>query len=217
MNSAGTAEAGQAVYSRSVLSIYDLWVLGVSNSLLWKCPTKRLRREFVRNVTENHLDVGVGTGYYLHHCLDNRQRRLALLDLNPNSLATAASRARRFNPEIYQANVLDTLDLQCESFDSVSINFLLHCLPGPMQDKSVIFRSLKPHLNSNATIFGSTILGKDIATGSLARMLMSTYNARGIFSNTQDSLSALSSALQDHFEEVEIQVEGCVAIFRAKA
>jgi len=24
-----------------------------------------LRKEFVRNVTNNHLDVGVGTGYYL--------------------------------------------------------------------------------------------------------------------------------------------------------
>ncbi|MCP4552955.1 MAG: methyltransferase type 12, partial [Bacteroidetes bacterium] len=92
MNNTKSAEAGQAVYSKTLLSIYDLWVLGFSNSFLWRCPTTLLRREFIKNVTSNHLDIGVGTGYYLDKCLDDAERRLALLDLNPNSLEATASR-----------------------------------------------------------------------------------------------------------------------------
>jgi hypothetical protein len=34
--------AGQAVYTRRVLQVYALIVLGLSNRLLWKCPTARL-------------------------------------------------------------------------------------------------------------------------------------------------------------------------------
>ena len=195
MNNTKSVKAGQAVYSKTVLSIYDLWVLGFSNSFLWQCPTKLLRKEFVRNVTNNHLDldVGVGTGYYLDKCLNNTERRLALLDLNPNSLESTASRVSRFEPEIYRANILDTLDLQCNKFDSISMNYLLHCLPGSLKKKSLVFKGLRPYLNDNGIIFGSTILGKGVEIGYLARKLMSIYNQKGIFDNHQDSLSVLAS------------------------
>lgn len=35
-------EAGQAVYTKSNLAVYDFVVLGVSNRFIWKCPTARL-------------------------------------------------------------------------------------------------------------------------------------------------------------------------------
>jgi len=60
--------AGQAVYSKRVLGNYDLVVLGLSNRFLWRCPTERLLEHYNRHVTENHLDVGVGTGYFLDNC-----------------------------------------------------------------------------------------------------------------------------------------------------
>jgi len=216
LNNTKSVEAGQAAYNKMALPFYDLWVLGFSNSFLWQCPTKLLRKEFVKNVTSNHLDVGVGTGYYLDKCLNNTKRRLALLDLNPNSLESTATRVSRFEPEIYHANILDTLDLECDKFDSISMNYLLHCLSGTLNEKSLVFRSLRPYLNDNGIIFGSTILGKDVEIGYLARKLMSIYNQKGIFDNHQDSLSALSSSLHEYFIEVNIQVIGCVAIFAAK-
>lgn len=216
MRNSKSVEAGQAVYNKQVLFIYDLWVLGFSNSFLWRCPTELLRKEFSKNVTNNHLDVGVGTGYYLDKCLNNIGRRLALLDLNPKSLESAASRISRFKPEIYRANVLDTLDLQCHKFDSISMNYLLHCLPGTLEEKSFVFENLSSYLNDNGIIFGSTILGKDIEVGYLAKKLMSIYNRKGIFDNGQDSLSVLSSSLHKSFKEVDIKVIGCVAIFTAK-
>ncbi len=215
MKNSNSVDADQAIYSKKVLSIYDFWVLGFSNSFIWKCPTRLLRKEFVKNVTTNHLDVGVGTGYYLDRCLSNIERRVALLDLNSNSLKLTASRVRRFNPEIYLANVLDKLDLRCDKFDSISVNYLLHCLPGTVKEKSVVFANLRPYLNENGVVFGSTILGTGSEKGYLASMLMSLYNQGGIFDNNLDSLSELSSSLHEHFKEVDIQVIGCVAIFNA--
>ena len=58
-------ERGQAAYSSTVLRNYDWMVLGLSNRLLWRCPTAELRRLYDRNVSDRHLDVGVGTGYFL--------------------------------------------------------------------------------------------------------------------------------------------------------
>jgi len=104
-------EAGQAIYSKPVLSIYDLWVLGISNKYIWKCPTSHLLKHFNQHITSNHLDVGVGTGYFLDHCqFPTGKTRIGLLDLNQNSLDQAAKRIERYQPTQYQYNVLDKLD-----------------------------------------------------------------------------------------------------------
>jgi len=212
-----SVEAGQAVYSRLVLRVYDLWVLGLSNHWLWRCPTALLRQHFSTYASANHLDVGVGSGYYPDRCLSNNTRRLALLDLNTNSLAVTGRRVQRFNPEVYNANVLEPLSLSCEKFDSISLFYLLHCLPGKLQEKSIVFRYLSDYLNKDGTIFGATILGKGITPNTAGRKLMAIYNRKGIFDNYEDSYDSLQSALREHFTEVEIQVVGCVAIFCARA
>lgn len=211
-----SVDAGQAIYSKKVLLIYDLWVLGFSNAFLWKCPTALLRSEFTKNATRNHLDVGVGTGYYPDKCLSDTDRRLALLDMNSNSLEIAASRVRRFKPEIYRTNVLDKLNLPCDKFDSVSLNYVLHCLPGSLREKSSLFNNILPYLNEKAVVFGSTILNDDIEIGVLAKKLMSIYNKKGIFDNLGDNVAELSSSLRKYFNDVDIRVVGCVAVFTAK-
>ena len=93
-------EAGQAVYSPFVLHVYDWVVLGLSNSLLWRCPTTVLRALYDRNITARHLDVGVGTGYFLDKAKwPVANPAITLLDLNPNPLRAAAKRIARFSPE----------------------------------------------------------------------------------------------------------------------
>jgi hypothetical protein len=54
--------AGQAVYTKRMLGIYDWLVLGLSNRLIWHSPTQGLVAHYDRHVTANHLDAGVGTG-----------------------------------------------------------------------------------------------------------------------------------------------------------
>ena len=210
-------EAGQAVYTKLVLSVYDWWVLGVSNRFIWQCPTQKLLQFYNKHVSANHLDVGVGTGYYLDHCqFPAAAPQLALLDLNPNSLETTTQRVARYKPVSYQHNVLEPLNVNGASFDSIGVNYLFHCLPGNIQSKSVVLDNLKRTLNPGGVIFGSTLLQKGVNRGRLAKGLMHTYNRKGIFCNTEDSLEALKTNLAQRFATFEVEVAGCAALFWGK-
>ena len=93
------AMAGQTIYTTpAVLKVYDITVLGLSNSFIWQCPTPRLLAHYDQHVSANHLDVGVVTGYFLDHCrFPSPVPRLALMDLNPNALKYAARRLVQFH------------------------------------------------------------------------------------------------------------------------
>jgi len=212
-------ETSHAIYKEGTLAIYDTWVLTLSNRWIWKCPTPVISRHYESNITANHLDVGVGTGYYLNHSKNLRRFsdvRLGLMDCNPIPLKTTAERLSRFHPEIYQQNVLETFDWQQPKFDSIACNYLLHCLPGPLSQKCIIFDRLKPLLTDGSHLFGSTILSGGKGDSWLSKRLMAIYNQRGIFNNQTDDLPALSHELGQRFGEVEIRVVGSVAIFLAR-
>ncbi|WP_305840162.1 class I SAM-dependent methyltransferase (plasmid) [Photobacterium leiognathi subsp. mandapamensis] len=209
-------EKGQAIYSKKVLSIYDFWVLGVSNHLFWKCPTRKISNHFLDCVSPNHLDVGVGTGYYLKNYLPKKTKRIALLDMNRNSLSEASNAISHFQPEIYQADVLNMHDLCVEKFDSISVNYLLHCLPGNLVEKSILFENLKNLLSDEGVLFGSTILGKGVEVNFCAQKIMNIYNKKGIFCNFDDDYDSLSKSLSEHFSKVDIRIIGCVALFSCK-
>src|SRR5262249_57137305 len=112
-----------------------------------------------RSITANHLDVGVGTGYFLDRCrFPDPRPRLALLDLNPNSLRVAAHRLARFQPEVYRANVLDPIAIDGPRFDSVGASGLLHSLPGTMRTKAVVVDHLKALLKPSGVLFAAALL-----------------------------------------------------------
>lgn len=209
--------AGQAAYTPLSLKIYDALVLGFSCRFLWRCPAAEMLGLYDANVSANHLDAGVATGYFLDACRFPAARpRLGLLDMNPLCLDTAAGRVARYRPETYRADVLAPVELPVAPFDSLGMTFLLHCLPGPMSRKTAAFANLKPLLNPGARVFGATILGRGVPHNALGRRLMAVYNGRGIFGNSEDDLEGLRDALTAHFGEVELKVEGSVALFAAR-
>lgn len=206
----------QSVRNKPVISIYDLSVLWFSNTFVWKCPTKRILAFYNDHISANHLDVGVGTGYFLDKCNFPTSPRIMLLDINGTNLRRAAQRIRRYKPATHQANVLDPVDLGDQSFDSVGINYVLHCLPGNFTSKAIVFRSLKRYLNKGGCIFGTTILGKDVSQGVLARSFSKTYNQKGIFGNAEDTLSGLEHVLRAEFQQYTLDVAGSVAFFTGR-
>lgn len=207
--------AGQAFYTKRNLLLYDVGVLGLSNSWIWRCPTHKLLKMFNDNITANHLDVGVGTGYYLDHCqFPKFPLRLALMDLNGEALTFASTRVRRYKPKTYVRNVLEPIPFEDPCFDSVSVNYLLHCVPGTTKTKAVIFDHLKALMNPGAICFGSTLLQGGVARSWGARQLMSFYNDRGIFANTADDLSEFEDEFRQRFERVEFKVLGCAVLFK---
>jgi hypothetical protein len=141
---------------------------------------------------------------------------LALMDMNNDSLGYASQRVARYQPQRYQQNTLLPIDHDIDKFDSIAINYLLHCLPGTLNSKSFVFEHLKTLMKPNATLFGSTLLQGNAPRNVCAQKLMNTYNRKGIFSNQQDGLEDLQIGLATHFESVEIKVTGCVALFSAR-
>ncbi|MBK8973893.1 MAG: class I SAM-dependent methyltransferase [Hahellaceae bacterium] len=209
--------AGQAVYTDLTLLAYDLFVLGLSNTWLWKCPTALLRAHYEKHVSNNHLEVGVGTGYFPDKCrFPSDSPRIALMDLNLSTIDYASKRIARYNPEAYQQNILEPIAGNIQKFDSVCMNYLLHCVPGAISEKAVAFDHVKAIMNPGAVVFGATILQGGVSRNWGARQLMKLYNTKGIFSNDQDTLEALETALQSRFRHTSIRVEGCVALFSAR-
>ncbi|BAY29779.1 hypothetical protein NIES2107_16230 [Nostoc carneum NIES-2107] len=206
---------GAAIYSKSLLMIYDFFVLGLSNTFFWKCPTKLILEFYNQHISAKHLDVGVGTGYFLDKCkFPNPNSIISLVDLNPNSLEITSQRIHRYKPKSFLADVFQPLPLEPTSFDSIGINYLLHCLPGNnILSKEIVFKNLKTLLKDDGVIFGTTILGKGVSHNLFARQLMRTYNAKGIFGNINDSCEDLAKILKKHFRTYEIRIVGCVAFF----
>jgi len=209
--------AGQAVYTRRVLSGYDFFVLGISNRWLWRCPTRRLELHYRAHLSANHLDVGVGSGYFLDRCkFPTPSPRLALMDMNEAALAYAAGRVSRYHPQCYVRSALAPIALDTPGFDSIGVNYLLHCLPGRMPEKAVVFDHLRPLMRPGAVLFGATLVQGDAPRNLPARRLMAFYNRKGIFSNTADTLDALTLELSLRFENVQVELVGCAALFAAR-
>jgi hypothetical protein len=210
-------EAGTSVYSPMVLRAYDWLVLGFSNRFFWHCPIAELRQLYDRNVSDRHLDVGVGTGYFLDKAKwPVAKPAITLLDLNPNCLTAASRRIRRFGPRAILASALAPLP-PLGTFYSAGLCYLLHCLPGRMAEKVVVFDHLAPHLASGAAVFGATIVQGSAPRSRAAQALMNLYNSEGIFSNAGDTVEDLDVALRKRFQDTKIAVKGTVALFEARA
>lgn len=208
--------AGYVGYTRFLLSIYNLYVIHFSNRWIWRCPKKYQLEQYIKYTTSRHLDIGVGTGYYLKHNHWPMDARLALMDMNPMSLKAAQRAVCNLSPTCYQADIFKPQETLKDQFGSISINYLLHCLPGSMHSKSVVFEHIVDMLKPCGILFGATILSDERLHTSVSRALMQFYNRKGIFSNRYDTQQALQDVLQKHLDNVEIQVIGCVALFNGQ-
>ena len=100
---------GVKVYTPTALKLYDWWVLNISNRYAWRCDTdKYLLPHFKNNLGENHMDIGVGTGFYLKRALANINK-IALTDLNINSLDYAKKNHLILEDIAYDESLIDEL------------------------------------------------------------------------------------------------------------
>lgn len=216
--------AGARIFSYTFLWMYDFLVLTLFTNFIWRCATKTvLRPFFCANAGKRHMDIGVGTGYYpaaLHQKEDDWPEHLTLVDLNSNCLEASAQRVGLPDrTSCITANVLDTFtlpDSEPEEFDSISLIFLLHCLPCRPAEKARIFTNLKPHLLPGGTVFGATVLGRGIKKtllGSFGLWLLNNFF--GSLTNWADGREDFLDALSAEYEEVEGHVVGYVLLFRA--
>lgn len=205
------------VFNQHMLRHYDR-LLEFTCNRVWACPIQRTLDLYARHLSANHLEVGVGTGYFLERShFPVSKPRLALLDLSPHCLTHTATRLSRYAPEVYRANALAPIDLGVSRFDTIAMNYVLHCMPGAFPEKGIAFANLKPLLNTSGVLFGSTVLRHGVRCDLGARAVMRFYNARKLFCNLEDSLAGLRQALERSFRDVQIEVVGCVAQFSGTA
>ena len=211
------AHAGQAVYTKRTLRAYDTIVVRLSNSLVWHCPARRVRAHYQRHISASHLDVGPGTGYYLDHVrFPVDAPSITLLDPNPEVLSYAARRLRRYAPTVHAADALKPIAIEPHSFRSAALGYVLHCLPGNLAAKAVVFDQITPLVEPGGVIFGTTIVHDGVRHSRLARRLMRLYNHKGIFSNLEDDLGGLRDELGRRFDQYELEVVGAVGLFAAR-
>jgi SAM-dependent methyltransferase len=219
---------GAGWYTPLSLHLYDLWVLNFSGRFAWRCPTVSVLEPFFNaNIGAHHLDVGVGTGYFPAFASKDatKLKTLTLVDLNPNTLQTAAGRITR--PERIRCVVADALsplpllqeDGTGKRFDSISLMYLIHCLPGPAASKARVFANMKGHLVEGGILFGATVLGSfdsRVKHNWFGKTLLWVYNHVGIFDNYEDNEADFVKALEANFEEVEVFLVGCVLMFKVR-
>jgi SAM-dependent methyltransferase len=211
------AYAGQARYTAGFLRVYDTVVLRLNGRLAWRCPPRRLVRLYDEHVSARHLDIGVGTGYLLDECRYPTQAPdITLMDLNPTPLEVAAKRLHRYQPKTHQANALKPFGLSAGAFESVGLNWLLHCLPGNMATKGVVFDHCKAVLAPGGVVFGSTVLSGGVRHTPLSRWMMERLNRDGTFTNRDDDLDELKTQLGQRFDKAQVEVVGTVGIFSAR-
>ena len=209
------AALGHAVYTPLTLRLYDAFVLGFSNRFIWRCKSRELLALYQRNVSACHLDVGVGTGYFLDRTqFPTTSPAITLLDANPTCLETASCRIARHAPRVVEANVLEPLP-SIGPFSSVGMCFLLHCMPGSIPAKAIAFDHVRAVMAPEARIFGATIVQGSVPRSRAAQWVMDFYNAKGFFSNTYDTVEDLEAELASRFCEVKVSVQGSVALFEA--
>ena len=209
---------GAANYPHFWLRLYDWWVLGVTTTHAWRCPTKTQQLPFFReHLSSNHLDIGVGTGYYLKAADIPTSTKVTLADLNIPSLEVAKRVFGREDVECIQHDVFEPLD-RGRKFGSISMFYFVHCLPAPLEKKMCIFKHLKYNLEEEGVIYGTTILGPrpGVKHNLFGRGPMRLCNHMGTFDNWGDSREGIERALKAEFRQVETRVVGTILFFVAK-
>ena len=211
-------ESGASVYSPTILKLYDFAVLGLSNRFVWQCPTKTVLLPFYKeHLGLKHLDVGVGTGFYIARAGLTRSHQVSLLDLNENSLRAAAAQVKQAKVRTFMRDVMQPSSEPADTgYDSISLFYLLHCLPGTMDDKETAIANLKRYLSKDGVLYGATILGDEAAHNPIGRMLLKLYNDKGVFHNMADTLNDLQRMLRRQFQNVQIRRHNKVALFVAR-
>ena len=207
---------GQLFFSTMSHKVYDFGLYKIITPYFWQCPTEKLLNNYRRNLSKNHLEIGVGTAF----CIENtwthaKNARLALMDLNSTCLAKSADRLAEFTPLTYRQNILEPIIQKIEKFDSIGMNYVLHCIEGDIKKKSIAFEHIKSLLNDGGVYFGTTLLTQGVKRSVLSRILMKLLNWLCIFNNANDSFEDLSVALKGSFNHVKIDIHGSAVIFSA--
>ncbi|KAK2043480.1 methyltransferase domain-containing protein [Colletotrichum somersetense] len=224
--------------------IYDILVLDVYCPLAWGCSKNTLQRHYSKSISAaasedlndrpRLLDIGVGTGYWIAHAPLVPRTSILLVDINENPLMESKKRICKAHPTVLlETDKTDVFDLgsarpvalgpsgsraQCGmKFDVTSCMLLLHCLPGPANNKGKALARLSHIMEKDGVLVGATVLGRGVKHNVLGQFIMFWHNLLGIFHNHDDGANDIIEPLKSVFSIVEWRIEGTVLLFEARS
>lgn len=211
---------GQWFFSLMSHRLYEIGLYRFVTTWLWQCPTALLLDHYRENMSVNHLEVGVGSGFFVRKTLQSirgrrTEQRLVLVDLNARCLSKSAERLQAHAPEVQQQDLREPMVLAGGAVQSVGINYVLHCIKGSFSENRRLFAHLAAVLEDGGVLFGATLVTRPAREGRMAWLLMKTLNLVGIFNNDDQCLDELKQALEASFAEVELTQAGNAVVFRA--
>ncbi len=208
----------QAYFNPLLLYFYDWVVFSFVAKYIWGVPVKLLLARYKLLVRKSHLEVGVGTGYLLDK-LNPVDINIDLMDLSEDCLKKTRRRLTRYNPSTYVHNILEPYTSSKSNlenkYQSLSLNFVMHCVPGDFKEKSLAFGHLKKLLTNDGVLFGVSVVAKGNKANWCAKPTMRLLNAIGLFNNGNDHPADLLLGLEAHFRYVSVQVVVATAFFVA--
>jgi hypothetical protein len=214
---AARTRRSQRYFNSLTLFFYDFILYGIVSRFAWGSSTQRLDAHYRTYASANHLEVGVGTGYLLNRVVFASNRpRVALMDLSVACLERARRKVARHAPAIYIQNLLEPVRAAIPAFDSISVNYVMHCIPGGFKEKGVALAHLAPLLSAQGVLSGTTVLSEGVAKNLLARPAMWLLNLLGVFNNRRDSAQDLKIFPAQNFQVLEFEVVGVTAYFAVR-
>jgi len=208
----------QAYFNPVLLYFYDWVVFSFVAKFIWGVSTELLLKRYEQMLRNAHLEVGVGTGYLLDK-LNPDEVSLDLMDLSENCLDKTRRRLVRFNPATYLHNILEPCDSLASTlnnkYKSLSLNFVMHCVPGDYLEKSSAFGHLKKLLTDDGLLFGASVVAKGNKANWFTKPVMWILNSIGLFNNRDDHPEDLRSGLEAHFRYVSVRVVAATAFYSA--
>ncbi|WP_052745506.1 class I SAM-dependent methyltransferase [Allosalinactinospora lopnorensis] len=200
---------------------YTPQVIWWRHPCVWGVPNGLLHTLLAAHAGEEHVEVGVGNGYFPARLPSwSPLRTLHLLDVNPACMSLTARRLRgRFNLVEHAQNAVNPWDSIAEaSVDSVGCFMTLHAIKrASMAELAPLVAQAHRVLKTGGRFIGCTIVchGAGVHVTGRARRLIEHYNASGVFFNATDSVEKLRALLAEPFgaTRVEVRVFGCVAVW----
>ncbi|KAF2228853.1 hypothetical protein EV356DRAFT_476415 [Viridothelium virens] len=208
-------------YNSALLYIYNILVLSLVNTYIWRCPTKEnMLALYKQRAGRRHCDIGIGTGYYLDHLDYADDASVDLIDIETTPLSSTQNLLRRRNPRLpihtHVRDILSDEKLPGDvSYDSVGLTYLWHCLPGPASRKARIFSKIEEVVSPGGVVFGATVLGRGPWHGWSASCLVRVLNWIGQFDNMNDTKDTVQKGLEENFRDVKTWIVGSVLLFEA--
>ena len=158
-------------YDLGVLPFYDIFVLKITCTAAWKAPLDTILLPFFRtNFSDDHLDIGVGSGFFpatvLAELPPRDDQQLTLWDLSTTALQKTKARVEAAAPHVAVSTIegdamgaIKGLE-EWGKFESISASLLLHCIPASAEQKTrAVAATARQLLSPTGVFFGATVLG----------------------------------------------------------